>query len=273
MCNIILKLSIKSQKTIMSIMIKDDEIKKPEIEPIDEDMSFSNAKNESKYKHWYFGSPYIKKGESGHFSYSKIIDNKFIPIKGVTKSVSGKVVKIYFGSYKRNDEEEVETLKILLETLNGNNELVAIQLSTSWTKVAIGLVNRLLNLDKPLEDLSIELFQDPKSLYNNAKIRFNGISIDKKYDKEFLESKIERFKDTKTGKVKYSDYSNLIDFLKEELTKHLPTILPHFHLEDEVVKPQVEFVEQSMSEVLDTDEDMMADIVSDMPETKKKGKK
>lgn len=232
-------------------------------EQLNDDMGFLGGNTESsKYSKFYFAKLYTKKGTQPHFTFSRNVDGKFVQVKGTTQTISGTLKKISFGSYEY-EGNQLKTVRFLLETLNENGELVAINWSCGWNMVMINLVNCLLNTNDEVKSLLISVYTDKNTGYNKSMFRINGKKPEWKYSNDQLNEKKEKIYNKK-GELVKTEMGDLIEFLEYELQTSLPILLPHFRPEDEPSGHQVKFVEESMSTVLDVHEDKESDLMDEM---------
>jgi len=238
---------------------------------VDDDLSFLGGQQESKYKKFYYCKLFTKKGTKPHFEFKRMVDGHSVPVKGDTTTISGTLKKITFSEYEY-EGQQLKTVRFLLETLNENGDLVGISWGCGWNMVLINLVNCILNSNEPVTSLLVSVYTDVKSGYNKSMFRINGKKPEWKYSVEQLNEKKEKIFNKK-GELVKTELGDMIDFLKSELEKHLPIILPNFKPEDEVVKHQVNFVEESLEEVLkpntpeDEQDTLMEEMFSDIEPT------
>lgn len=219
-------------------------------EELNDDLSFLGRENGgvSKYSKFYYTKLYTKKGVVPYFKFRRMVDGKALDVKGTTTSVSGKLTKITFGEYEF-EGQQLKTVRLMLETLNEVGDLVGISLGIGWNSVMINLANSLLSVQKPIDSLLISVYTDKTSGYNKSMFRINGAKTEWKFTIDELNEKKEKIFNKK-GELVKTEMGELIDFLKSELEKHLPIILPNFVPEEEPVKHEVKFVEMDIDEVL-----------------------
>lgn len=221
-------------------------------EELMDDLSFlGTGDNVSKYVKYYYTKASTKKGVIPSFKFKRMVDGRAVDVKGTQPSISGKLTKITFGSYNF-EGTELKTTRFQLETLNEIGDLVGISWGCGWNSVLINLVNCLLKETKPVESLLVSLYQDKNSGFNKSMFRINGKKPEWKYSIDELNDKKEKIFNKK-GELVKTETGELVDFLEYELKNHLPIILPNFKPEDEVVKHQVNIIEEDIETVLPSD--------------------
>lgn len=238
--------------------MKEDLEEKQTPEELNDDMSFLGGnKDVSKYDKYYFAKLHTKKGETPEFKFRRIVDGVTIDVKGATQTISGKLNKITFSQYEY-EKTTLKTVRFNLETLNEDGKLVGISWGCGWNSVLINLVNSLLNETKSVDSLLVSVYTDQKSGYNKAMFRINGKKPEWKYTIDQMNEKKEKIFNKK-GELVKTETGELIDFLESELQNHLTVILPNFHPEDEVQKNVVNIVEQSIEDVIPSQNDQDID--------------
>ncbi len=222
-----------------------------EVEELNDDLTFLNTGNEtSKYAKMYFAKLYTKKGTKPHFKFQRAVEGKTTPVKGETQTISGTLKKMTFSSFEF-EGNQIKTVRFFLETLNADGELIAISWGCGWNQVLINLVNCLLNLNEPITSLLVSVYAGENG-YSKSMFRVNGKKLSWKYTIDELADKKEKIYN-KAGVLVKTEISELIDFLESELKSKVPVLLPNFHPEEEAPKHQVNFVEQPIESVLDTE--------------------
>lgn len=197
---------------------------------LDDNLDFLGNDESSKYKRFYFVKMLIKKNTEPHFEFSRNVAGKVQKVRGTTKSISGTVKKITFGNYTF-EGVDIPTVRFLIETLDNQGDLIAMSWGTSYNMISINLFNKILALDKPLSAISIDLFTDRNSGYNQAKILLNGQKVEGLLSPEQRKAMCKEF--TIKGKT-VKDNEELINYLRDSLKDNLPTILPDFKPEPEL---------------------------------------
>jgi len=193
--------------------MKNDEktaIEKVELIEKEVDFGFEND-NTSKYSQVYFVKPRLKDGTEFELTWNEG-GKKYI---SSTKKLQGKLIRIEQSSYVY-DKETIETLKFHIEWKNKEEEPVLFIMGTSYTSIVRNLLNSLLGCKEPIEKLSLTLYEN-KEGYASIYTLINGKKSEWKYNWKLLNEKVEEIKHPKTGKVLQRDYTELNDFLKDEL--------------------------------------------------------
>lgn len=161
-----------------------------------------------------------KKDENPRFTLKIRDGNDYIDLPDSPTSVSGALKSIEFGQYEW-EKTIVKTVKFLIEKKEKDINQLYI-LSSSFTSTSRAILNSILNVNEPINRLSITLIKN-KAGYNGAFTLFNGRKGEWKYQPDFLKTMIETEK-TKKGDLIY--YDKLDQFLEDEMMKHMDIIIP-----------------------------------------------
>jgi len=198
-------------------MKENDETKQDEMIETEVDFGFSND-GASKYAQVYFVKPRLKDKPLFELTW-KVGDKKYI---STTQKLQGRLIKIEQSSYVYG-EETIETLKFHLEWMNKAEEPILFIMGSSYTSVMRNLLNTLLACKEPVEKLSLSLYSNNDG-YASLYTLINGKKGEWKYDWKKLNEKVEEVK-TKAGKVISREYSELNEFLKDELFGMVDTLI------------------------------------------------
>lgn len=161
-----------------------------------------------------------KKDENPRFTLKVKEGNEYVELPDTPNSVSGTLKNVEFGVYEW-EKQKIKTVKFIIEkTVDGIKQLYI--LSSSFTSTLRTILNSMLNVNEPINTLTIALIKN-KAGYNGAYTVFNGKKGEWKYQQDFLKTMIETEK-TKKGEIVY--YDKLDQFLEDEMMKHLSTIIP-----------------------------------------------
>jgi len=214
------------------------------------DFGFENDST-SKYSQVFFVKPRLKDQVGFELTWNK--DGKKYISK--TKKLQGKLLRIEQSSYVY-DKEMIETLKFHIEWLNKDKKPVLFILGTSYTSVVRNLLNSLLSCKEPIDKISLTLYEN-KEGYASLYTLINGNKSEWKYTWKALNEMIEDIKHPKTGKVLQRDYTELNEYLKDELLGMINVIIP----EHKVVIP-----EQSADNHFKDDVSNKSDVVTESEE-------
>ncbi len=191
------------------------------VELIETEIDFGFTQDgQSKYSQVYFVKPKLKEKVGFELTWSEG-DKKYV---SHTQKLQGKLIKIEQSSYVY-DKETIETLKFHLEWMNKEKEPVLFIMGTSYTSAMRTLLNSLVGCKEPIEKLSLTLYEN-KDGYASIYTLINGKKSEWKYDWKTLNNKVTEIKHPKTGKVLQRDYTELNEFLKDELFGMIGIIIP-----------------------------------------------
>lgn len=211
------------------------------------------------YDDVFYVKAITKKDETPRFQVKQKKGTMYETLDIEPSSLSGVLKKIEFSEYEW-EGKQIETVKFNLEKETDGVKQLSI-FTSSYTSTLRTIINCLLNYKDPIKNISFILNKN-KDGYNGIILKINSKSADWKYKYEFFKTMIDVEK-TRKGDVLY--YDKLDAFLKEELIKHIPVILPDIDneldnlIDDEPTDP----IEPS------NPEDIMKWDVSDIEEDKK----
>lgn len=194
-----------------------------------EEFDFS-VNDEIKYDSIYFVKANLK--DNVGFELSQKINNITYRSKKIYKTLSGNLEKVLISEYTW-EEKVIKTLKfyIVMQKEEENSPgvisrrgilfILTIKLSTTAGR---NIVNSLLGCNKEIKTISISLYSN--NGFTNAYVLINGKKALWKFPTNELDDKKEIIKDKK-GNYVQTRYTELDEFLEDELRNHLSILLPN----------------------------------------------